>query len=54
MTTVRYLIDEVDASIEFHTENLGFELQNKFGPAFAIIKKDDLTLLARRTAFFRS
>ena len=25
MATVRYLIDEVDASIEFYTENLGFD-----------------------------
>jgi len=44
MATVRYLVDEVDAAIKFYTENLGFELQNNFGPPFAIIKKDDLTL----------
>ena len=44
MATVRYLVDEVDASVKFYTENLGFELQNNFGPPFAIIKKDDLTL----------
>ena len=44
MATVRYLMDEVDASIEFYTENLGFDLQNKFGPAFAIIKKNELTV----------
>ncbi len=44
MATVRYLVDEVDASIKFYTESLGFELQNNFGPPFAIVKKDDLTL----------
>ncbi len=44
MATVRYLVDEVDAAIKFYTENLGFELQNNFGPPFAIVKKDDLTL----------
>ncbi len=44
MATVRYLVDEVDAAIKFYTENLGFELQNNFGPPFAIVTKDDLTL----------
>ncbi len=43
MASVRYLVKDVEASIKFYTESLGFELQQQFGPAMAIISKGDLT-----------
>lgn len=44
MASVRYLVQDVDSSIKFYVDHLGFSLVEKFGPAMAIIKKDDLTL----------
>lgn len=44
MATVRYLVNEVDISIKFYTKIFNFELQQQFGPAVAILKKNDLTL----------
>ena len=44
MATIRYLVKDVEASIEFYIRHLGFELVEKMGPAFALIKKDDLNL----------
>jgi catechol 2,3-dioxygenase-like lactoylglutathione lyase family enzyme len=42
MATIRYMVTDVEASIEFYTKHLTFSLVEKMGPAFAIIKKDDL------------
>jgi catechol 2,3-dioxygenase-like lactoylglutathione lyase family enzyme len=44
MATLRYLVNEVDTSIEFYTKNLGFILIEQMGTAFAIVAKDDLKL----------
>ena len=44
MATVRYLVNDVETSIEFYTKHLGFELSQQMGPAFAIISKDDLNI----------
>lgn len=44
MASVRYLVNNVDESIKFYCENLGFELKEQYGPAMAIIAKDDLIL----------
>lgn len=44
MATIRYMVNEVSASIEFYTKHLGFELTQQMGPAFAIVSKDDLNL----------
>jgi catechol 2,3-dioxygenase-like lactoylglutathione lyase family enzyme len=44
MATIRYLVKEVNASIAFYTEHLGFELVDQMGPAFAIVARDDLNL----------
>src|SRR5687768_83842 len=44
MASVRYLVNDVPASINFYTELLGFELKQQFGPAMAIVQKGDLTL----------
>lgn len=42
MATVRYLVNEVESSIEFYTRHLGFELVEQMGSAFALIAKGDL------------
>ncbi len=44
MASVRYLVRDVDAAIAFYTKRLGFALQQQFGPAMAIVSRDDLTL----------
>ena len=43
MATVRYLVSDVDAAVEFYTERLGFSLKQNFGP-FAMVTREDLTL----------
>jgi catechol 2,3-dioxygenase-like lactoylglutathione lyase family enzyme len=44
MATVRYMVHEVDPAVKFYTEMLGFTLEEQWGPAFAIVTKDDLKL----------
>ncbi len=44
MATVRYIVHDVEAAIGFYTGLLGFELKQNFGPAMAILAKDDLVL----------
>ena len=44
MATIRYMVNEVNTSIEFYTKHLGFELTQQMGPAFAIVSKGDLNL----------
>ncbi len=44
MATVRYIVRDVGAAVGFYTEGLGFELQQQFGPAMAIVKRGDLRL----------
>ena len=43
MPTVRYLVDDVDAALPFYAA-LGFTLVERWGPPFAIIERDGLTL----------
>jgi len=51
MTTVRYLVHDVDAAVTFYTGKLGFTIERDFRPAIAITKRGDLTLwLAGPTA----
>jgi catechol 2,3-dioxygenase-like lactoylglutathione lyase family enzyme len=44
MATLRYMVNELESSIEFYTKHLGFELIEQMGPAFAIVTRDDLSL----------
>lgn len=44
MASVRYLVQDVNESIRFYSELLGFQLKQQFGPAMAILSKEDLTL----------
>ena len=43
MAIVRYMVSDIDAAVAFYTQQLGFSLEQNFGP-FAIVSKDDLTL----------
>ena len=45
MVSVRYLVDDVDTSIEFYTRLLGFEVLTNAPPAFADVKRGKLRLL---------
>jgi catechol 2,3-dioxygenase-like lactoylglutathione lyase family enzyme len=42
---VRYMVDDVDAAIEWYTRHLGFSLLNNRAPAFADVKRGSLRLL---------
>lgn len=44
MSIVRYLVADTDAAVDFYTELLGFTLQTRMGPAFAIVERDGLEL----------
>ncbi|HXM83015.1 MAG TPA: VOC family protein [Burkholderiales bacterium] len=43
MAVVRYLVADVDAALKFY-EGLGFTLEERWGPPFAIVRRDDLFL----------
>ncbi|MFC7502930.1 VOC family protein [Nocardioides sp. CPCC 206347] len=45
LASVRYLVDDVDASITFYTEHLGFTLTMTAAPAFADVRRGALRLL---------
>ena len=42
---VRYLVDDVDAAVEWYTKHLGFALLSKAAPAFADVALGSLRLL---------
>jgi catechol 2,3-dioxygenase-like lactoylglutathione lyase family enzyme len=44
MAVIRYLVSDVDVAVKFYTDVLGFELLEKWGPPFAMVKRGDLTL----------
>jgi catechol 2,3-dioxygenase-like lactoylglutathione lyase family enzyme len=43
--SIRYMIDDVPAAIEFYTTHLGFALQLNASPAFAAVTRDGVRLL---------
>ena len=45
IVNVRYMVDDVDASIDFYSNLLGFELLSSAAPAFADVKRGNLRLL---------
>jgi catechol 2,3-dioxygenase-like lactoylglutathione lyase family enzyme len=45
MVSVRYMVDDVEKSIDFYTRLLGFEVQMSAAPAFADVKRGQLRLL---------
>jgi catechol 2,3-dioxygenase-like lactoylglutathione lyase family enzyme len=44
-TRVRYIVDDVPASVAFYTTHLGFVVDIDARPAFASVSRDDLHLL---------
>src|SRR5688572_12354239 len=42
---VRYMVDDVEAAVEFYTTKLGFELLTSAAPAFADVQRGHLRLL---------
>ena len=45
MVSVRYIVDDVDAAIAFYGDQLGFEVQMRPAPPFAMLARGDLRLL---------
>ena len=45
IVNVRYMVDDVEESIAFYTELLGFEVLTSAAPAFADVKRGNLRLL---------
>jgi catechol 2,3-dioxygenase-like lactoylglutathione lyase family enzyme len=43
--SVRYLVDDVAADVDFYTRHLGFSVLNSFPPAFADVQRGNLRLL---------
>ena len=43
--SVRYIVDDVEAAVDFYTTHLAFELLTSAFPAFADVKRGDLRLL---------
>ncbi len=41
---VRYIVADVSASVAFYCDLLGFELEQQYGPAMAIVSHGDLRL----------
>ena len=50
MTTVsvRYIADDVDAAVAFYVERLGFNVEMRPAPGFAMLSRGDLRLLLNR------
>jgi catechol 2,3-dioxygenase-like lactoylglutathione lyase family enzyme len=45
MTSVRYMVDEVEKAVAFYTGFLDFEVLTSFAPAFADVARGNLRLL---------
>jgi catechol 2,3-dioxygenase-like lactoylglutathione lyase family enzyme len=46
--SVRYIVNDVDAAIDFYTNQLGFQLDMHPAPGFARVSAGDLSLLLNR------
>ena len=42
--SVRYIVTDVEAAVGFYRDMLGFEVEEQFGPAMAILGRGDLRL----------
>ncbi|MGH3308966.1 MAG: VOC family protein, partial [Nocardioides sp.] len=45
LASVRYIVDDVEAAVDFYTAHLGFTLRFSAGPAFADVVRGPLRLL---------
>ena len=43
--SVRYLVSDIAAAVDFYTAHFGFVVRNNFAPAFADIERGNLRLL---------
>ena len=43
--SIRYIVDDVNAAIEFYTQHLGFRVDMHPAPEFAMLSRGDLRLL---------
>jgi catechol 2,3-dioxygenase-like lactoylglutathione lyase family enzyme len=43
--SVRYITDDVDAAVDFYAGRLGFNVEMRPGPGFAMLSRGDLRLL---------
>jgi catechol 2,3-dioxygenase-like lactoylglutathione lyase family enzyme len=48
MVSVRYIIDDIDAAVAFYVQRLGFEVETRPAPGFAMLSRGDLRLLLNR------
>jgi catechol 2,3-dioxygenase-like lactoylglutathione lyase family enzyme len=48
MATVRYIVDDVDAAVAFYTTHLDFRIDMQAPQGFAMLHREDLTLLLNR------
>lgn len=45
LVAVRYVVEDVDAAVEFYTNQLDFEVRMRPAPGFAALERDGLRLL---------
>jgi catechol 2,3-dioxygenase-like lactoylglutathione lyase family enzyme len=45
LVNVRYMVDDVEAAVDFYTTHFGFELRSSAAPAFADVIRGNLRLL---------
>ena len=45
MIRFRYIVDDVDQAVAFYTSHLGFRLERQYGPALAILEREEFRLL---------
>lgn len=45
MASVRYIVNDLEAAVSFYTEHLGFRVEMKPSPGFAMLSRGDLRLL---------
>jgi len=46
--SVRYITDDIDAAVAFYVERLGFDVEMRPGPGFALLSRGGLRLLLNR------
>jgi len=45
MIRIRYIVNDVNKSVEFYKSNFNFRLEEQYGPAVAILEKDGVQLI---------